>query len=393
MKHLGAKGVIFLLFFLLTLDDSALTESKIISSIPVLYLPQGHVITALSGYGYNPSTIVTTATIGCSNPAMLVDLKRSFGFSYQYNTKIKRAWYFDFEHRRIFNAIPQSVGLAFPFNSLHLGLAMNQVFNSKLDYGEVAVYMVSDNDQGYIETGRFYPYRTELVYQFSLAAAAYLNKSKSLSVGLQCKYNHLDFYQYLGYSVHQSESGDSLISTKNELTQNAPSGNFSIGIRYRTPREVFPRFQIGLYYESRVRFKHSFTYLSETINLAGDLPAKIHVGTYLETQNGFFFSQNLSYLFWGNACYSFHDQPEFAINVGYPLGKNLILSAGVFYTNYHRDSFIPLGNNPFKLIHLLFGGIYRFKDFSLEFTCADGHLFSGKYRKQTIFETGIGYTF
>jgi hypothetical protein len=50
------------------------------STVPSLYLPQGYVISALSARGYNPSILTTSTTLGCSNPAALIDLNAILGF-------------------------------------------------------------------------------------------------------------------------------------------------------------------------------------------------------------------------------------------------------------------------------------------------------------------------
>ncbi|MFA4839786.1 MAG: hypothetical protein WC703_09960 [Candidatus Neomarinimicrobiota bacterium] len=390
--HHGLKVLTIPAVVLLFLPN-VFADSLISQAIPAIYLPQGHVIDALSGNGYNPSTLATLTTINSVNPAALVDLKRGFGLSYQYDTKINPAWFADFKHRRIFNAIPQSAGLTVTLRNLHLGLAMDQVYNSELDYGELIGTMVWGNDQGYIETYTFHPKKIESVYRYSFAAAYSLNRSKTLAIGFQYNQNHLNFSQYIGFEVIESESSDSLIRKRIIITQKTNTGNISVGIRYCTTNGVFSRILIGLYYESIVRFRHSFTYESEKLVLTGDIPDKLHAGVYLEMPIKLYFSGNLTYVFWKNTHSSFRNQPELTVNLGFPVRKKLTLSGGAFYTHYHRTDFSDNWNNKFKAVYLILGGIFRMNDLSVEFTCADSHLFSGEYRKQTLVKMGIGYSF
>jgi hypothetical protein len=360
--------------------------------VPSCYLPQGYVIGSLSARGYNPSALTTLTTLGRSNPAALTDLGFGFGLSYQYTTKISPAWIGGFNHKRIFNSIPQSIGLTGSICNLHLGVAMNQVYNSEIDYGELSAILIAPNSQGYIEIGTYRPKREETVCRYSLSASYYLNSLKTIAVGLRYSLNQLNFSY--GLNLISMDAPDSIDFEDNGYEEKTNAGHLSIGIRYNTPEGSFPRQKAGFFYESKVKFRHSFYYYSEKLHLSADIPTKIHSGIYLELSNGLFFSENVSYYFWKQTRYSnLRNQPEFAVNAGFPVRKNLILSGGVFYTNYHRTDFSDKENTNFRAIYLTLGSIYRLKDFSLELTCADSHLFSGEYRKQTIVKAGIGYTF
>gem|GEM_PF-2659950 len=380
--------LLFLLFFLPVL----LLSNSINSTVPSLYLPQGHVISALSPKGYNPSVLTTTTTLGCSNPAATVDLRRGFGLSYQWNSEINPAWLSTFGHRRIFNAFPQLIGLSGSIRNLHLGLAMNQVYNSEMDYGDVFATIIIPNNQGYMYTATYRLKREETVNKYSLSASYYLNKTKTFAIGFNYNENQLNLSYHL--NLLTTDAPDSVVFPDEGYDQKTYAGNFSAGVRYTTPAGLFPRLKAGIFFESKVRFRHSFSYYDEKITLAADIPAKIHSGIYLELSNGLFFSENVSYHIWEQTRYAnLRNQPEFAINAGFPIGQSLLLSGGAFYTNYHRTDFSDKENDKFRAIYLMLGGVYHMKDFSLELTCADSHLFSGEYRKQTILKAGIGYTF
>jgi hypothetical protein len=360
--------------------------------VPSLYLPQGYVISALSARGYNPSILTTSTTLGCSNPAALIDLKCNLGLSYQYDTPIQSAWIFDFGYRRIFNTVPQSVGLSVPIKNLHLGIAMNQIYNSETDYGELLATLIAPNNQGYGYTSTSRPKKEETVYRYSLSASYYLNSAKTIALGLNYNQNQLHFL--LNLNLLTTGTPDSINFEDEGYDQKTYAGNLSAGIRYSTPAGTFPCLKAGFFFESKVRFRHSFYYYSEKLNLAADIPAKIHSGIYLELPSGLFFSENVSYLLWEQTTNSYlKNQSELAVNAGFPVKRNLILSGGAFYGGYHRTDFSDKENGKFRAIYLILGGTYCFKDITLEFTCADSHLLSGEYRKQTILKTGIGYTF
>jgi len=369
-----------------------LLSSSINSSVPSLYLPQGYVISALSDKGYNPSVLTTPTTLGCSNPAAMVDLRRGFGLTYQWNSAVNPAWSLDFGHRRIFNAIPQSIGLSGSIRDLHLGIAMNQIYNSETDYGELLATVVAPNNQGYVYTGTYRPKKEETIYRYSLSASYYLNSAKTIALGLNYNQNQLNFSYHL--NLLTTDAPDSINFEDEGYDQKTYAGNISAGIRYNTPAGTFPRLKAGIFFESEVRFRHSFYYYSEKLNLATDIPTKIHSGIYFELPSGLFFSEDVSYLLWEQTQNSYlKNQPEVAVNAGFPVSRNLILSGGAFYGGYHRTDFTEKENGKFRAVYLMLGGIYHFKDFSLELTCADSHLFSGEYRKLTILKTGIGYTF
>ncbi|MDD5766117.1 MAG: hypothetical protein PHW79_07735, partial [Candidatus Marinimicrobia bacterium] len=209
-NHNGLKVMSILSIVLLSFSNFC-SGSLLNLSIPAIYLPQGHVYDALSGNGYNPSTLATPMTINSVNPAALVDLKRGFGLSYQYETKMQPAWIADFGHQRIFNAVPQSAGLSIPLGNLHLGMAMNQVYNSELDYGEIIGTIIWGNNRGYIENYTFHPKKTESVYRYSFTAAYSLNRSKSVTIGFRYNHNQLNYSQYFQIVSDNSESIDSLI--------------------------------------------------------------------------------------------------------------------------------------------------------------------------------------
>ena len=58
----------------------------------ILDVPQGFVLEALCGCGYNNTTINTVSNISNTNPANMLDYNRpSFGLSYQFESKIKES--------------------------------------------------------------------------------------------------------------------------------------------------------------------------------------------------------------------------------------------------------------------------------------------------------------
>jgi len=374
-----------------------------------MYLLQGYVIDALSGKGYNPSTLATLTTINSVNPAALVDLKRGFGFSYQYDTKIRSVWIADSKHQRIFNTAPQSAGLTVTLRNLHLGLAMDQVYNSKFLYHFTSNFYY---EPWYIGPYTFHSEVRESVHHYSCIAAydfgKYRLESQSLSIGLQVNYNQYHLYQQYGITM-DSDSLDNLYGTSEVFKKTIDAFNIAAGIRYIVHTEIIPRISIGAYYETFVRFKKIFddtnfddrkdnpttriTRFDFFGTRLGEIPDKFHTGVYLEMPCGLYFSSNLSYLFWRNTAYSVKNQPEFAVNIGFPACKNLNLSGGVFYTHYRRTDFSDKWNNKFKAVYLMAGGTLNLKNFSLELTVADSHLFSGEYRKQTLVKAGIGYSF
>ncbi|MBL7136634.1 MAG: hypothetical protein ISS81_08620 [Candidatus Marinimicrobia bacterium] len=377
------------------------TATPVSGTSPIMYLPQGHVIDAISGLGYNKSTISTPATLGSTNPASIVDLsKLNLGFSYQYDTKLKPAWIVGIGHRRIFNSVPQSIGLSIPIKNLHLGLAMNQIYNSELDYGEIAGTFVWPNEQGYIETETFNPKRKESINRYSIIAAydlnKYLSNSNCLSIGIQYNYNYLKYFQFLG--PRTTELNDSLVVQNLNIREKITAGNVSIGIRYSTGNANIPRIDIGLYYETFIKFEKPYTFENSQVILIGNIPDKLHAGIYLKTPFKLYFSGNLSFIFWENIKNGSSITPnqlEVSGTIGYTFSKDLTLYIGSLFSDYRKviedDLFGTEGK--FKVIYFIAGGTFQYKGLSFEFTCADSHLFSGDWRKQTLIKLGAGYSF
>jgi len=377
------------------------TATPVSSSSTIIYLPQGYVIDAISGLGYNKSTISTPATLGSTNPASMVDLSKfSLGFSYQYDTKLEPAWIVGIGHSRIFNSVPQSIGLSIPINNLHLGLAMNQIYNSELDYGEMTGTMIWANEQGYIETETFHPKKKESVNRYSIVAAydlnKYLSSSNCLSIGVQYNYNYLKYDQFLESRI--TELNDSLKMHDIFLKEETTAGNVAIGIRYSTGNTNIPRIDIGLYYETFIRFEKAYTFENSQGMLRGNIPDKLHAGIYLKTPFKLYFSGNMSYIHWENKNIPYLDvqnQPELSGTIGYTFSKNLTLYIGSLLSDYRRviedDIFETEGK--FKVIYFIAGGTFQYKGLSFEFTGADSHLFSGDWRKQILIKLGVGYNF
>ena len=360
----------------------------------VMYLPQGHVIDAISGYGYNPSALATPTTLGCSNPAALVDLQRGLGLSYQYDTKIAPAWLDIIGYQRKIDPIPQSVGLSVPIKNLHLGLAMNQIYTAETLYDNLTATLITQNAQGYIDTVGITTFeKNENTILYSLITTYDFNQlfhsNQSIYFGFQVNYYKYSLYE----NINTHYYADSLDDLNSGINKKIDAFNLTVGIRYSINNNFFKRINIGTYYETPVRLKKAFNDEDFNCILLAEIPDKIHGGMYFETPCGLLFSGNLSYLFWKNTVYSVKNQPELAVNTGFPVRRNLIISGGAFYTDYRRTDFTDKENDKFRAIYLMLGGIYHFRDFTLELTCADSHLFSGEYRQQTIFKTGIGYTF
>jgi len=377
------------------------TATPVSGTSTIIYLPQGYVIDAISGLGYNKSTISTASTLGSTNPASIVDLSKfSLGFSYQYDTKLEPAWIAGIGHRRIFNSVPQSIGLSIPIKNLHLGLAMNQIYNSELDYGEITGTFVWSNEQGYIETETFYPKRKESVNRYSIIAAydlnKYLSSSNCLSIGVQYNYNYFKYFQSLGLCI--TVLNDSLVVRNLNIREKIIAGNVSIGIRYSTGNTNIPRIDIGLYYETFIKFEKPYTFENSQVILMGNIPDKLHAGIYLKTPFKLYFSGNMSYIHWKNKNMPHPDvqnQPELSGTIGYTFSKNLTLYVGSLFSNYQRairdDVFEMEGE--FKVIYFIAGGTFQYKRLSFEFAGADSQLFSGDWRKQTLIKLGVGYSF
>jgi hypothetical protein len=382
------KKRIISVVFVYVLMSIGYTQTKLVNQQTLFYLPQGFVLDGLTGYGYQKSTKGTISSILAANPANLLDFDRiTVGFSFQFDSKISEAWIAEFGHSRTKSYLPQSFTLVIPFKYLKLGIGVNQLYNSELDYGKFYGTYISDNDQGYIDTGMFHLKREVIIFKKSIALSYCFSNTagffNNLSFGIQYNSNYLTHKYNLDLLY-------SLDSNATSLNKYLSAGNFAAGIRYNFRRSEYSSVIAGIYYESDVDY-NSVDKTNDMV-FVGHVPAKLNFGIMFEPNIDFNLSGDLSYIFWEDIDTNYRNQLEFALNSCFRLSDNLSVSAGIF----HTDRVYRTVDQAFDLSRLtanyLIGGIVYSNDwFSFELALADSRLFSDEWREQFITKAALGF--
>jgi hypothetical protein len=333
------------------------------------------------------STNSLITEIGSSNPASLHDFSnKSAGLSYHYDSKIDEAWIAEFGRSRIFNFIPQSIGMVIPKNNFRFGIAINQAYNNEIDYGKLEGTMIWNNDRGYIDTGVLEPKRREVVFKNSFIASYGLNnlvkENDKLIFGLQLNYNYLKFEQNF--------------SNIDKLSKNVDTFNFAPGLIYEFDNTYQLNSQIGMYYESKIIFNKKYNNYGSPYRLFGEIPDIIHLGFSIKSKS-ITYAGNISYLFWENLDKNYmnvKNQIDLSASVRYMLDENLEISFGFYSTDRkYEENYGQYDFSNLNATFLIISANYKIDKISFDFTIADSHLISDEWRQQTILKLGTGYTF
>jgi len=356
----------------------------------VMFLPHGRVLRSLCGFGYSPCTKTTISNISCNNPASLCDFsKYMIGLSYQFDTKVDPAWAFGVGHDRIINGYPQSAGFVVPIHRFRLGLGIGQRYNSSLDLGKIPI-TTAENPYG---TGEYYTptYHTYVMNYSVLVACFFQNifrEDDRLSLGFQYDLNrfyHKEIISQLHYDAASYE------------------GSWSIGFRYYFNVSSNSGFHLGLFYEDGVKFRKSTEVnfpqppdmlINNIITFVGALPDKIHVGFLTRTSLPINFMLNATYVNMEENYDYDKNYIEFSGSTIFELTHSITTSFGFFFTShkFEKGSLFYYCDDFLNGYYMTGGFIYELGNFEIDFSIADSHLMSGKWRKQTIGKIGIGFS-
>ena len=387
---MSKKRIISIIFIYLLLSIGY-TQTRLASQETLFYLPQGFVLDALSGYGYNKSTKSSISNILAGNPANNQDFDNiTIGFSYQFDSKIGEAWIVDFGHSRTRLSLPQSAAVIVPYNNFRFGIGMNQLYNSELDYGTIyAARLNPDSAQGYIDIV-IHPKKEVIIFRNSISASYCFSEHgsplNSLCLGIQFNSNYLSYKFNLGYLA----GSDPIIPGTSEVNKDFFANNFNVGFRYGIKPSAGSAVVAGVYYESAVDY--DIADVADGIRYIGHIPAKSNFGIMFEPNINFNFSGDLSYIFWEDIDTDHQNRLEFAFNSCFRLSYNLSVSTGIFHTDrVYRNVDSDFDFNRFEANYLIGGITFRNDWFSFELAIADSRLVSDEWREQYIIKSGLGF--
>ncbi len=365
----------------------------------VSIIPGGLNNPLLNAYG-SSGIFNDVANIGSINPAALASIYLpSIGLSYQFDSKLNPAWIYGISSKRVLKALPHSVGFVYPLDYLRLGFAIHQKYNSELLIGPIELTSNELPDG----TGEFLEpeYRTK-VFTYSLMASYTfpVNSNKSLStVGIRLNLNSLHEYERL---------------KDTELDASAFATSFTVGAAYRSGKNEDDYFKLGVYYESTLEFLGTGEYtdrgksliyidtggsegqyqiVSPLVNISANFPPKLQFDLDYSKIPNFKILASVSNVFWNSISGNSKNQIDFSGSVVYSLNAMFTPTLGFIYSNrqYARDGY-GLNDN-LNALYITAGLVIKYYSYNINLVFADSHLFSGDWRKQTIFKSSVSYGF
>ena len=361
-------------------------------AINVLYLPQGYVLSNLSGYGYS-KTMGDVSNIGNMNPASLSSFNSlNCGFSYQYDSKIRNAWVEDIGYYKNKNGLPQSAGFIYPVKDFRLGVAFSQRYNGSVETDPILIRTV-EHPEG---TGEYAA--TTIDYNFisySLLGSwtlpnAFAQNDK-LSFGIRYDLNRFSTYEKIWNEVWKGSFYGS---------------SFALGITYDQTSDNVLKYRLSLFFEKGASINgspqlqgtdlrtlaHDTTGTGESTNNqtepeyseSGNIPDKLNLGADITISPVVCISSNFTYVYW-NKIGSAQNQPEISLTAVYKTSDALSLSLGTIFTMYNPsyNSSLYVGNK-LNALYLTAGTVIHYRLIDLSIALADSHLTSDEWRRQTV---------
>ncbi|MGA7837733.1 MAG: hypothetical protein WB996_07175 [Ignavibacteriaceae bacterium] len=368
------------------------------STSNILILPQGDPLGELNGLG-SSGLVNKTSNIGFINPAALSNFNKiSLGFSYEFENKLADTWIApDIGLKRDASFIPQSVGFIYPIGNFRAGLAMAQGYNGGYDLGLVSV----TNAQNPNGTGEYVD-QTEkkILYKYSVIASYSFGdiiEGSRLSIGGRFNINRMT---------------DKLAPIEMIFGGN----NWAAGLTFRKNLDENKYFQAGLFFVKNASLDLKETkgpgllvtptqgdssrppsYYTVTTNYKAEFPSKLRLDFDLSLLSNVKILGSVAEVFWYSVDPVNSDQMEFAGSVVYKFSEIISSSVGfitsqkkydesqIYYASYKT-------NDNLRALFLTLGAEVNISNFVVDVSLADGHLFSGDWRKQTIGKIGVGYS-
>ena len=328
------------------------------------------------------------------NPAAITGLKNySAGISYQINTKLKDAWILGIGMERIYNYFPQSFGAVAKLGGFSFGVGLGQRYNGTKEFGKIQI-TTPDKPDG---TGIFFEMSEEnLIQSYSLSTAfsfaEILQSNFDIKLGLKYSLNYLHHQEKIWI---------------NNLKAKGYSSSFGLGIATQFNLDEQRYLQFGLSYELSNQFNVNHEIENNLLVFHGNtpnttyyqvnytgrytIPSELNFDIAVDATKYLMFLGSLRTVFWSNQKENYKDQLEISFSTLYEFSEIVKASLG-FYSNDFKISntlFREL-ESEFNAFFLTAGLNLNFSIISIDLACADSHLFSGEFRKQTILKLTAG---
>ena len=389
-------SLIYTLFIILSFSFGQYVDND----INITQYPQGYLIESLSSIGLANNVLSEITTLSSANPASMVDYSNpALGLSWQFESDINL---FDdiaikTIKKRSKSYWPHAFGLVYNFRNIRIGIGANQVYNTKIILGPYERIIMSNS--GTDTTSRTDSEEIQIIRSALLFSYSFYNWLQDYSVlTIGFKYTHYymeDRMNYWGYN--------------NSISINAPG--FSVGARYDQNVSKDYKYSMALHYENGAELKEEWIFPVKLVNsttgdttrnyYVGIVPRKIDFGVDFSCQTTELLL-NTSYLFWeayslqtDSALYhrgkKVQNQIEFSGSLIYTCSENLKMSLGLYKSNY-SSSYTKRINKSGSALFLTLGSVITLGNIDIDIALADSHLFADKFRRQTIFKSGLMYT-
>ncbi len=396
------KIIPFFLVFLFTQFSFAQDRLPAPVAVSTGFMPQGYSINSLNSQGTS-NILNSPENISFINPAALSNFENvAVSASYQFETKVKEAWFAEIGGERTNNFVPKSAGAVIPIYGFTLGLSSGQLYNWEIDFGKIEK-KTFENPDG---TGEFYELEMKTrIYTYSALGSFSLNDiftSDKLSIGARFNYNSINYFE-------------KIITSEGEVNDN--QNNFNIGAVYQYNLSGNKYLQFGLSYSSPIDFSSLIKYkqidngggtidplsdnsgndliigLQNEFAFESKVPAKASFDFNLNMWERFQLIGGLNFVnwsIWENA----KDQVETFASGIYKLNNDAYFSFGFFTTGRKFKEDILDFNDELSGAYLTAGASYKFKFIKFDLSVANGNfLLSGKAYQNTIGKFGLSFVF
>jgi hypothetical protein len=358
----------------------------------LLPLPQGYSIGLLNSKGTS-AIYNDVSNIGLMNPAALYQQKNySVAFSYQFQTDIDEAYFFDIGTKRVQNYLPQSLGGVVHYENFSFGIGFDQKYNGSLEFGPIQVTTASDPNG----TGQYYTPEFENTLQNYTISAAYLSEGilgngSSLSFGIKYILNRLYSYESIeAVSANATALGSNLELGAYYEIRFSDEQSLGLGSSYTFSTEVSDQVE---YNNTRTLIPGDSSFYqvaTPDYSLSLSIPSELCFDLYFRPMNQLKLLGRLNTIFWESALENVKNQIEFSSSAAYSFNPSIEASLGFYYTSKeYIDDFFNI-NDEFYAIYLTTGVSFSINIFNIDLAIADSHLFSGELWKQTIGKIGLG---
>ncbi len=390
------KRIVLFIFLLLFGKIIFSQSSRLGLKHNVTFIPQGFTLSLLNGYG-NSALFNDVSNISSMNPAALeIFNDKILGLSYQFESKLKDSWIADIGSERINKTIPQSIGFIYPFKNIKFGFSMYQKYNRSLLFGPIEITTI-EHPAGTGETFNV-EYKT-MIYNYSFItsySSRDLIPNSTLSIGFRIGLNNLREYN----KIYKADLDESLYTSE-----------FAFGAVYSSNKDANQHLKFGLFFESGSNFNKIAKYnMQDTLitnnggrdnyytidngfRIVAKSPLVLRFDFDISTIDNFKLLGSISDIFWSSISDNYKNQIELSGSILYLFDELLTPSIGFIYTDrkYLEDYFGM--NQSLDAIFLIASTVTKYSNMKIHFTLADSHLFSGDWRKQTIFRFTMSYSF